>query len=235
MTASSRARVVEDVGAARYRSQSSRAAAASARSSCPRLDGVALRGNPGVEGCLCSYLGAPYGSVSHLAPVDGFDAWSNGSNSICFLSYTPAIGLQFACAAIQDEAAGASVHRHWLGKSAVRGCPSPRRAAAPQKMGNDVAKNCANRMAIGAMSDVTDLERPVIQRMSEKLAILREGSKIRDEGGVRGGIKWKEITQSDRAILDRIFVMLDRTGEDRINHKEFIVGIVPFALGKPRN
>ena len=37
-------------------------------------------------------------------------------------------------------------------------------------MGNDVAKNCANRMAIGAMSNVTDLERPVIQRMSEKLA-----------------------------------------------------------------
>ena len=46
-------------------------------------------------------------------------------------------------------------------------------------MGNDVAKNCANRMAIGAMSNVTDLERPVIQRMSEKLADIakREGSK----------------------------------------------------------
>ena len=61
----------------------------------------------------------------------------------------------------------------------------PRPSAAPhlsstqKKMGNDVAKNCANRMAIGAMSNVTDLERPVIQRMSEKLADIakREGSK----------------------------------------------------------
>ena len=102
-------------------------------------------------------------------------------------------------------------------------------------MGNDVAKNCANRMAIGAMSNVTDLERPVIQRMSEKLADIakREGSKdLVTKEEFAEALNGLEITQSDRDILDRIFVMLDRTGEDRINHKEFILGIVPFALGK---
>ena len=109
------------------------------------------------------------------------------------------------------------------------------RGSPKRKMGNDVAKNCANRMAIGAMSNVTDLERPVIQRMSEKLSDIakREGSKdlvTKEEFGE--ALSGLEITQSDRDILDRIFVMLDRTGEDRINHKEFIVGIVPFALGK---
>ena len=114
--------------------------------------------------------------------------------------------------------------------------PAPQTEGSPKKkMGNDVAKNCANRMAIGAMSNVTDLERPVIQRMSEKLADIakREGSKdlvTKEEFGE--ALNGLEITQSDRDILDRIFVMLDRTGEDRINHKEFIVGIVPFALGK---
>lgn len=102
-------------------------------------------------------------------------------------------------------------------------------------MGNDVAKNCANRMAIGAMSNVTDLERPVIQRMSEKLSDIakREGSKdLVTKEEFAEALNGLEISQSDRDILDRIFVMLDRTGEDRINHREFIVGIVPFALGK---
>ena len=114
--------------------------------------------------------------------------------------------------------------------------PAPQTEGSPKKkMGNDVAKNCANRMAIGAMSNVTDLERPVIQRMSEKLADIakREGSKdLVTKEEFAEALNGLEITQSDRDILDRIFVMLDRTGEDRINHKEFIVGIVPFALGK---
>ena len=95
-------------------------------------------------------------------------------------------------------------------------------------MGNDVAKNCANRMAIGAMSNVTDLERPVIQRMSEKLSDIakREGSKdLVTKEEFAEALNGLEISQSERDILDRIFVMLDRTGEDRINHKEFIVGV----------
>ena len=75
----------------------------------------------------------------------------------------------------------ASVHIHTRCRGAVpkRLPPFPLRRTTleqhPKKMGNDVAKNCANRMAIGAMSNVTDLERPVIQRMSEKLTILRRG------------------------------------------------------------
>ena len=77
-------------------------------------------------------------------------------------------------------------------------------------MGNDVAKNCANRMAIGAMSNVTDLERPVIQRMSEKLSDIakREGSKdLVTKEEFAEALNGLEISQSDRDILDRIFVL----------------------------
>jgi len=37
-----------------------------------------------------------------------------------------------------------------------------------------------------------------------------------------------EVVESDRDILDRLFTMLDRTGEERINHRELIVGVTPF-------
>ncbi|KAJ1452105.1 hypothetical protein M885DRAFT_445542 [Pelagophyceae sp. CCMP2097] len=37
-----------------------------------------------------------------------------------------------------------------------------------------------------------------------------------------------DVSESDREILERLFVMLDKTGEDRINHKELVVGITPF-------
>ncbi len=39
------------------------------------------------------------------------------------------------------------------------------------------------------------------------------------------------IVDSDREILDRIFTMLDKTGDNYINFKEFITGISPLITG----
>lgn len=101
-------------------------------------------------------------------------------------------------------------------------------------MGNDVSKSMANRMAIGAMSNVTDLEKPQIAKISEKLKDVakRQGSAdlvTKEEFGE--ALTGVDVAQSDRDILDRLFVMLDRTGEDRISHREFVIGICPFAQG----
>ena len=101
-------------------------------------------------------------------------------------------------------------------------------------MGNDVSKNMANRMAIGAMSNVTDVERGHLVCMSFNLKDIgkRQGNpNIVTKEEFHEAFQGVEISQSDRDVFDRLFVMLDRTGEDRINHKEFMTGICPFISG----
>lgn len=39
------------------------------------------------------------------------------------------------------------------------------------------------------------------------------------------------INQNDADILDRLFTMYDKTGDDTISYKEFIVGIAPLISG----
>jgi Ca2+-binding EF-hand superfamily protein len=39
------------------------------------------------------------------------------------------------------------------------------------------------------------------------------------------------INQNDADILDRIFTMYDKSGDDQINYREFIVGIAPLISG----
>lgn len=36
------------------------------------------------------------------------------------------------------------------------------------------------------------------------------------------------IVESDSEILDRLFIMLDKTGDQQINFREFICGIAPL-------
>ena len=101
-------------------------------------------------------------------------------------------------------------------------------------MGNDVSKNMANRMGIGAISNETDVERGHLVRMSFNLKDIgkRQGNpNIVTKEEFHEAFQGVEISQSDRDVFDRLFVMLDRTGEDRINHKEFMTGICPFISG----
>ncbi|KAF0685094.1 Aste57867_22968 [Aphanomyces stellatus] len=46
-----------------------------------------------------------------------------------------------------------------------------------------------------------------------------------------GALDHVNFYESDRAILDRLFTMLDKTGDDAINAREFLVGIAPLVKG----
>mmetsp|Transcript_26464 Transcript_26464/g.87598 ORF Transcript_26464/g.87598 Transcript_26464/m.87598 type:complete len:202 (+) Transcript_26464:79-684(+) len=101
-------------------------------------------------------------------------------------------------------------------------------------MGNDVSKNMANRMAIGAMSNVTDVEKAQLIKLCFNLKDIgkRQGNpNIVTKEEFHEAFQGVDVSQSDRDVFDRLFVMLDRTGEDRINHKEFMMGVCPFISG----
>ncbi|KAJ8598659.1 hypothetical protein CTAYLR_003061 [Chrysophaeum taylorii] len=98
-------------------------------------------------------------------------------------------------------------------------------------MGNDVPRGAANRMAIGAMMCVTDIEKPTVSRLRDAFADLAKRSgnpKMLAKDDYNAALATIDLIDSDRDILDRIFVMFDRTGEDRVNYKEFSVSLVPF-------
>eukprot|EP01041_Mallomonas_annulata_P001088 gene1088-2119_t len=102
-------------------------------------------------------------------------------------------------------------------------------------MGNQVGKG-ANRMAIAAMSNVTHVEKREIINLQIKLKeiALREGKPTTvnrvqfTEALVAVG-----INQNDADILDKLFTMFDKTGDDQIEYKDFIVGIAPLISGTP--
>ena len=102
-------------------------------------------------------------------------------------------------------------------------------------MGNDVSKNMANRMAIGAMSNVTDIEKAQLKQIAIRLKDISrrnsgDGVKIKKDQ-FEEALDNCDVTKSDRDVLQRLFVMLDRTGEDQIAHTEFMIGICPFISG----
>ena len=98
-------------------------------------------------------------------------------------------------------------------------------------MGNDVPRSCANRLAIGAMSSVTEIEKAQIRKIRDKFAELGGGSNVISRDDFVEGLDTVELVESDREILDRLFVMLDRRGEERVNMKEFVVALVPLVTG----
>lgn len=101
-------------------------------------------------------------------------------------------------------------------------------------MGNQVGKG-SNRMAIAAMSNVTHIEK-------RELAALQAKFK---ESGIRGGanasminrtafteaLSIVGINQNDADILDRLFTMYDKSGDDQINWKDLLVGVAPLISG----
>mmetsp|Transcript_11020 Transcript_11020/g.33042 ORF Transcript_11020/g.33042 Transcript_11020/m.33042 type:complete len:199 (-) Transcript_11020:157-753(-) len=99
-------------------------------------------------------------------------------------------------------------------------------------MGNDVPRSCQNRLAVGAMMSVSEVEKPLVRKVRDKFV---------DVGSRSGNPKFinrdefdealatiQDLADADRQILDRLFIMLDRTGEERVNLLEFAVGIVPL-------
>jgi Ca2+-binding EF-hand superfamily protein len=100
-------------------------------------------------------------------------------------------------------------------------------------MGNQVGKG-ANRMAIAAMSNVTHIEKRELAALLSKFKEIagREGNATminRTEFGE--ALVIVGINQNDADILDRLFTMYDKSGDDQINYRDFIVGIAPLISG----
>ena len=100
-------------------------------------------------------------------------------------------------------------------------------------MGNDIGKG-ANRMAIAAMANVTQFEKRELLALQRKFSDLaaREGNpNTITRAEFREALEIVGVTESDTEILDRLFTMFDKTGDDQVNFREFIVGISPLITG----
>lgn len=89
-------------------------------------------------------------------------------------------------------------------------------------------------MAIAAMSNVTHVEKREIAALLSKFR--ESGAKDGNPNMIRRtqfteGMGFVGINQNDADIFDRLFTMYDKTGDDQIVFKEFIVGICPLISG----
>lgn len=89
-------------------------------------------------------------------------------------------------------------------------------------------------MAIAAMSNVTHVEKREITALLSKFR--ESGAKDGNVNMIRRtqfteGLGFVGINQNDADIFDRLFTMYDKTGDDQIVFKEFIVGISPLISG----
>ena len=90
-------------------------------------------------------------------------------------------------------------------------------------------------MAIAAMANVTQFEKRELLALQRKFNDFaqREGNPhtiTRSE--FREALESVGVTESDTEILDRLFTMFDKTGDDQVNFREFVVGISPLITGK---
>jgi neuronal calcium sensor 1 len=102
-------------------------------------------------------------------------------------------------------------------------------------MGNQIGKG-ANRMAIAAMSNVTHIEKRELAGLQSKLREIasREGNPSTvNRTEFTEALNIIGINQNDADILDKLFTMFDKTGDDVINYRDFIVGIAPLISGTP--
>jgi Ca2+-binding EF-hand superfamily protein len=100
-------------------------------------------------------------------------------------------------------------------------------------MGNQIGSS-GTRMATAAMSNVTHVEKREIAALLSKFR--ESGSKDGNPNMIRRtqfteGLGIVGINQNDADIFDRLFTMYDKTGDDQIVFKEFIVGICPLISG----
>ena len=100
-------------------------------------------------------------------------------------------------------------------------------------MGNQVGKG-ANRMAIAAMSNVTHVEKRELASLQTKFKEIaaREGNpNMISRTEFTEAMRIVGVNQNDADILDRLFTMYDKTGDDQIVFKDFIAGIAPLISG----
>lgn len=101
-------------------------------------------------------------------------------------------------------------------------------------MGNVTGRSATNRLAIAAMANVTHIEKGELLALQGKFLELaqRQGNPstiTSDE--FEEALREASIHESDVEILNRLFIMLDKSGDDQINFREFAVGIAPLVSG----
>ncbi|KDO17034.1 hypothetical protein SPRG_17429 [Saprolegnia parasitica CBS 223.65] len=118
-------------------------------------------------------------------------------------------------------------------------------------MGHDLSKQ-ANRLSIAAVSHITQFDRDDLLELRTcfENAILAKSPKSKKpiplsayaaakdrvepnltRADFNAGLDHVNFFESDRAILDRLFTMLDKTGDDVIHYQEFLVGVAPLVKG----
>lgn len=89
-------------------------------------------------------------------------------------------------------------------------------------------------MAIAAMANVTSMEKRELLQMQKAFVEIsqRQGNPstiAKDE--FHEALEGCGIVESDGEILDRLFIMLDKTGDQQINYREFLCGLAPLITG----
>ena len=70
-----------------------------------------------------------------------------------------------------------------------------------------------------------------LQRKFSTLAALEGNPHTITRVEFRSALEAVAITESDVEILDRLFTMFDKTGDDQVNFREFVVGVSPLITG----
>jgi len=89
-------------------------------------------------------------------------------------------------------------------------------------------------MAIAAMANVTSLEKRELLQMQKAFLEVsqRQGNPntvAKDE--FHEVVEGCGVVEADKEILDRLFIMLDKTGDQQINFREFLCGLAPLVTG----
>ena len=84
------------------------------------------------------------------------------------------------------------------------------------------------------MANVTHIEKRELASLQSKFREIasREGNpNMINRTEFTEALNLVGINQNDQDIMDRLFTMYDKTGDDQILYKEFIVGIAPLISG----
>jgi len=129
-------------------------------------------------------------------------------------------------AGVREDSGLTPCSQHFLSQPAAR-------ATQHITMGNDLGKG-ANRVAIAAMANVTSLEKKELLKMQKQfleVAQVQGNPNTITKAEFAEALSSVGVSESDREILDRLFIMLDKTGDYQINFREFIVGVAPLITG----
>ena len=92
----------------------------------------------------------------------------------------------------------------------------------------------ANRMAIAAMANVIKYSKDELLALSKQFQAVARKDKPEDcmsRDLFHSCMELVGIHETDREILDKLFTLYDKTGDDVINYREFVCGISVLMRG----